>query len=273
MISIPRILRTTGAALLAMAAGASVSAQALPAIGQSEDGWRHTIGAYAFLPFRVDGTSTVAGISAPVDLTLSELLDLLDFAASGSYEAWNGDFGIIVDANYASITGNQTLGGPFGTSLKVNSRQKWFGVMGAYRIGNGTYGANNQRYTFDLQAGARYNSIRQTIDITSPAPGLPPSLGGDESWIEPVIGARGMWRLNDTWTTVASINLGGFGVGGNDLQVGANVGFEYKPWENTSLTFGYRYFSIDYSDTLADGPFAYDIVQHGPYVGVKYYFN
>lgn len=246
------------------------TADPLPLPGQTEDGWRYTFGLYSFLPLRTSGTSTVAGTSAPVDLDLRDVLDALDFAAAGKFEAWNGDFGVIVDANYASITSDGPFPFPAGSTVSVNSRQKWFGVMGAYRVANGTYGASNQRYSIDLQAGARYNSLRQTIDITTPGPIVLPTIGGDESWVEPVIGARGMWRLNDKWATVASIDLGGFGAGGNDLQIGANIGFDYRAWEKTSLIFGYRYYSMDYSTTRAGGTFAYDVTQHGPYFGVKF---
>ncbi|NOD49998.1 hypothetical protein GS624_22020, partial [Ruegeria sp. HKCCD5849] len=66
--------------------------------------------------------------------------------------------------------------------------------------------------------------------------------------------------------------LGGFGAGGNDLQIGANVGVDWRPWETTSLFFGWRYFSMDYSDTLSTGAFEYDVDQHGPVLGVKFRF-
>ncbi len=82
-----------------------------------------------------------------------------------------------------------------------------------------------------------------------------------------------MWRLNDKWTTIASIDLGGFGAGGNKLQVGAKVGLDIQPWDNTSIEFGYQYFSMDFSTTLSNGVMAYDTTQHGPYVGVKFLFN
>ncbi|WP_209506281.1 hypothetical protein [Ruegeria sp. HKCCSP335] len=214
----------------------------------------------------------MAGQSAELDLNLGDVLDALDFAAAGRYEAWNGDFGIIVDANYVGIELETTLPGPLGAGVNVDVRQKWFGVLGAYRILDGEYGSSGQRYAIDLQGGLRYNSIRQEIDVTTPGPGNPPTLGGDQGWIEPVVGIRGMWRLNQKWTGIGSLELGGFGAGGNDLQVGANVGFDYQPWEKTALTFGYRYFSVDYSDTLSSGEFAYDVDQHGPYIGIKYFF-
>ena len=260
-------------AAVLLASASQSSAQSLPPLGQSEDEWRHTFGLYLFAPLETDGTSTIAGQEADIDLSLSDVLDVLDFAASGRYEGWKGDFGVIVDANYVGIEADETLPGPLGSGINVDVRQKWFAVMGAYRVADGTYGANRQRYTFDIHGGARYNSIRQEIKITTPGPSVPPLLGGDESWIEPVIGGRGMWRLNDKWTTIASLELGGFGAGGNDLQIGANLGFNYQPWANTAITFGYRYFSVDYSDTLSSGEFAYDVTQHGPYIGVKYYFD
>ena len=109
------------------------------------------------------------------------------------------------------------------------------------------------------------NSFRRVSPTTT--------LGGDDSWWEPVIGARSKWELNEEWATVASVEFGGFGAGGNDLQVGLNVGFDYQPWDNTSILFGYRYFSMDYITTLASGPFGYDVEQHGPYIGVKYVFQ
>lgn len=263
-----RFLGMLCAAITTCFTATSISAQSLPALGQSETDWRYTVGLYAFLPVSTTGTSTVGGRTVPVDLDLGDVLDLLDFAAAGRLEAWKGDWGVILDANYVSITGDGPFPLPPGSTFSVNVRQKWLGLLAAYRVADGTYGARNQLYAFDIQGGARYNSLRQTVDLQTPGPILP-STGGDEAWWEPVIGARGMWRLSDNWTTIASIDLGGFGAGGNDLQIGANIGFDYQPWDNTAITFGYRYYSMDYSSTLM----AYDTTQHGPYIGVKFFFN
>lgn len=273
MSKLQRVVHTTYAVTFAVFSATSVAAQSLPALGQNETDWRYTLGLYAFLPLSTSGTSTVGGRTVPVDLDLGDVLNLLDFAAAGRLEAWKSDWGVIVDASYTSITGDGPFPVPPGSTFSVNVRQKWLGLLAAYRVADGTYGANNQRYTFDIQGGVRYNSLRQTVNLQTPGPGTPPTAGGDEKWWEPVIGARGMWRLNDKWTTIASIELGGFGAGGNDLQIGANIGLDYQPWDNTAITFGYRYYSMDYSTTLASGVMAYDTVQHGPYIGVKFLFN
>lgn len=250
-----------------------VDADPMPLPGQSDADWRFALGLYAFTPTSTTGTSTLSGRSVPVDMDLGDVLDLLDFSAAGRLEAWKGNFGVIVDANYVSIGSDGPFPIPAGATYKFNSRQKWLGVMGAYRVANGTYGASNQPFTIDLQAGARYNHLRQTVSLTTPGPINLPTAGGDESWVEPVVGIRGKWRLNEKWTTIASLELGGFGVGGNDLQIGANLGFDFRPWDRTSITFGYRYFSVDYSKTLSNGLFAYDVTQQGPYVGVIFRFD
>ncbi len=256
----------------AIAFGSAVSiasAEPFSRSGQSETDWRYVLNLYAFLPARTTGTSTVAGTQVPLDLDLGDAVSLLQFAGSGQFEAWRGNWGFIVDANYVSLEAGGTLPTPAGATFNADIRQKWFGLLAAYKVFDG-YNANGRRYAFDLQGGVRYNSLRQEITISAPAP--LPVLGGDEGWWEPVIGARAMWELNDRWAAIASLDLGGFGAGGNDLQLGANVLFDWKPWDRTSIYFGYRYFSMDYSTTLATGPFAYDVSQHGPVFGVKFRF-
>ncbi len=250
---------------------ATVSAQSMPARGQSETDWRYSLGLFSFLPVSTTGTSTISGRSVPLDLDLSDVLSLLDFALAGKFEAWNDNLGLIVDANYVSIGADGPLPGTPAATFSVNVRQKWLALLVAYRVADGTYGANNQRFTFDVQGGARWNSLRQTLKVTTTGGALP-TAGGDKDWVEAVIGARGMWRLNDKWTTIASIDLGGFGAGGNKLQVGAKLGLDVQPWDNTSIEFGYQYYSMDFSTTLSTGVMAYDTTQHGPYVGVKFFF-
>jgi hypothetical protein len=265
-----RIFRSLAAVIfVSILSTAAAHAETISRSGQSEQDWRYTFALYAFLPARTTGTSTVAGTPVELDLDLEDALDLLDFAAAGRFEAWRGDWGIILDTNYVALEADGSLPSPLGSTFSADIRQKWFAVMAAYKVAD-FVGANGKRQAFDLQFGARYNSLRQEITLSTPLP--LPVLGGDESWWEPVVGARGMWEINERWAAITSIDLGGFGAGGNDLQIGANVGFDWKPWDTTSIFFGYRYFSINYADTTATGPFEYDVDQYGPVVGVKFRF-
>ena len=249
-------------------------AEPLPIPGQNESDWRYSLTPYAFLPARTSGTSTISGTTVPLEMDLGDALELLDYALAATFEMWRGDLGFIVDGNYVQLSLDESLPDPFppDSTFALDIRQKWLGVLAAYRVVDSTYGARNQRVSVDLQGGIRYNSLRQTVDII--AGGDPqPQLGGDEGWFEPVIGARVMWRLNEKWAADIALDLGGFGAGGNDLQVGLNACFDFRLWEKNSLRFGYRYYSMDYSTTLATGPFAYDVSQHGPYLGVTFRFQ
>ena len=82
--------------------------------GASGDEWRFTVAPYFFVPVSTTGTSTVAGGSVDLDLSLKDVLEALNFAAAGRGEAWKGDFGLIIDAYYVNIGGSESIGLPEG---------------------------------------------------------------------------------------------------------------------------------------------------------------
>ncbi|MDJ0992268.1 MAG: hypothetical protein QNI90_01725 [Dinoroseobacter sp.] len=238
------------------------------AVLRSGEDWSRDLTFYFYLPTSTEGTSTVAGNSVPVDLDLSDALDLLDFAISGRFEAWRGDFGFVADANYLSLEASGS--GPFGAvTADVDVEQYWLGLLGAYRAAKGRR-ANGSRYSVDLQAGVRYNNLKQTVDLDGPGPGL--SIGGTETWWEPVIGARYVTELNERWSTAFAVDAGGFGVNGSDLQWSATWGFNYALQNAGSIKLGIRYYSIDFSTTRSDGEFGYDVEQFGPFFGYTFEF-
>jgi len=249
--------------------------------GASDDEWRFTVTPYLFLPVSTTGTSTVAGGSVDLDLSLKDVLKHLDFAVSGRGEAWKGDFGIIVDTYYVNIGGDESIGlpGPAGgtVGIDVDVRQFWFDLLGAYRVAHGAYDETGRRYSIDLQAGVRYNRLRQKVDADvsvdiGPGVGFQTTLGGTEDWFEPVVGVRGAVELSDRWTFAAKADFGGFGISGDHLQWKVITGFDYRPWDQTSIKLGWQFYGIDYSTNRSDGKFAYDVFQTGPYLGMSYHF-
>lgn len=250
--------------------GLTAAATADPAALEATTEWKHDLTAYAFLPFSSEGTSNVAGQSVPIDLDLSDALDLLDFAVSGRYEGWTSDFGLIVDLNYLSLSADSTLPGPGGGSASVDIEQYWVGLLGAYRVASGTVNGTNRRYSVDVQGGARYNHLKQEAVISGPGPGM--TLGGTATWWEPVIGVRAIWEINDRWTGAVLADAGGFGVNDSELQWSATLGFDYKINESSALKLGVRYYSIDYDGSLSGDDFGYDVTQVGPFIGYSYSF-
>ncbi len=250
--------------------GFAAAATAEPAALEASSDWNHELTAYAFLPTSSQGTSVVAGQSVPIDLDLSDALDLLDFAVSGRYEGWKGDFGLVVDFNYLSLSADNSLPGPAGGSTSVDIEQYWVGFLGAYRVASGTIEGSNRRYSFDVQGGARYNHLKQEAKISGPGPGM--KLGGTATWWEPVVGARAVWEINDRWTGAILADAGGFGVNDSELQWSATLGFDYKINDASSLKLGVRYYSIDYNGSLSDDDFGYDVTQVGPFIGYSHSF-
>ena len=275
------LIRMHVACLAALITGPSGMAFADPLgpSGASDDEWRFTVSPYLFAPVSTTGTATVAGASVDLDLSLKDVLKHLNFAISGRAEAWKGDFGLVVDTYYVNIGGDESIGLPAGgtVGVDVDVRQFWFDLLGAYRVANGAYDETGRRYSIDLQAGVRYNSLRQEIDADvsadiGPGDGFQTTLGGTEGWFEPVVGARGVAEISDRWTVAARADFGGFGVNGDDLQWKVVSGFDYRAWEHTSIRFGWQFYGIDYSTNRSDGKFAYDIFQHGPYMALAYRF-
>lgn len=122
--------------------------------GASDDEWRFSVQPYLFMPASTTGTSTIAGGSVDLDLSMKDVLKALDFAVAGRGEAWKGDFGLIIDTYYVNIGGSESIGlpGPAGgtVGVDVDVRQFWFDLLGAYRVAHGAYDGTGRRYSIDL---------------------------------------------------------------------------------------------------------------------------
>jgi hypothetical protein len=239
--------------------------------------WEFETGIYAFIPGYVNGDSTVDGGTVPLDLDMSDVFDILDFAAAGRFEGWkdtqSGDdsaFGFVVDVSYVSLKPGATAGGG---SVEVDIKQVYVDALAGYRFSPVTMdNTSDQTVTFDVTGGVRYNYLKQEIAVT---PGLTPpftvNLGTSKDWFEPVIGARANYRINDRWNLILRGDIAGFDI--NDSMEWSVTGLaSWRAWENTSLRFGYRIYDIDYSTGSGSNEFGLDVTEHGPFFGVSYRF-
>lgn len=254
---------------VAVAFGAVSESRADQAALTYSDTWKFDSSGYGFIPFSTQGTSTIAGSSVDLDMDLKDALDVLDLAFAGRFEAWHGNLGFIVDLNYIELTDDEKPSSS--VSVEIETKQAWLGLLAAYRVASGIT-PKGGKYSIDVQGGARYNSLKQTADVDIDGPPVGGKLGGTETWWEPVVGARAIWKMDDRWNGFAAADAGGFGVGGNHLSWSATLGAGYKVGENGALKFGMRYYSIDFSTNRSDGKFAYDINQWGPIFGYTYSF-
>ncbi|MBN8431159.1 hypothetical protein JF535_09885 [Microbulbifer salipaludis] len=250
----------------------------------AEKEWEYSLTPYLFLPVSTEGTSAVAGTEVDLDLDLSDVLDILDIAFATRFEARRDRFGILADLYYVSLSMDQgaTLKPAMNPELDVTAtlnvdvdiRQGWLSLQGMYRAFESPVGAKYP-WAVDLSAGARWNYLKQEIDTNLgidifPGPGVQQSLGGAETWWEPVVGFRTGIEVSSCLTLALRADVGGFGAGGDDMQWGVLVGAERKINDRHALRFGYLFYGIDYSTYRGDGRFAYDIDQHGPYLAYSW---
>jgi hypothetical protein len=201
-----------------------------------------------------------------VDMSFSDIFDMLDFGAMAAFEARKGRFSILTDAIYmkvsagasASRTGPGPIGATATASANLRIEQTMLAAALAYRVSEGPTAV-------DVLGGARYNNIDATADIAGSFFALTASTkrSGDKGWTDPYVGVRIRHRLSDRWALSGYLDYGGFGVS-SDSTWQAAAGGEYALSKTAALKFGYRELHIDYDK---DG-FVYDMKLRGAYIGV-----
>jgi opacity protein-like surface antigen len=201
-----------------------------------------------------------------VDMSFSDILDVLDFALMGAFEARKGRIGLYVDAVYMKVsdsaTARRTGPGPIGATLTatadVKLEQTMLAFAGMYRLADGST-------PVDVFAGVRYTDIDVDANIRASIFGLAGRVErtGSKDWVDPYVGIRVQHPIADRWKLVGYADVGGFGVG-SDLtwQIAAGINYDFSNTMNAK--FGYRRLSIDYDKSN----FLYDMKLDGLYFGL-----
>lgn len=238
--------------------GASLAA---PAATQESDSWSFSLSPYAWF-VSLDGASRpIGGLpSADVDADFGDLIENTNFAFLAVAEARTDRWGVTADLIYMNLTAEGNTPGPLFSGVEADLESFIGTFAGNYRV------ARTEDYWVDLLAGARVWSV--DTDITAKAGILPEISGGDsETWVDPIIGARGSVDLGRGFGLRGYADIGGFGAS-SDLtwQLYGGVGYSFN--RRVAAEAGYRYLSVDYEE---DG-FLYDIDFHGPTIGARIRF-
>jgi hypothetical protein len=215
--------------------------------------------AFYALGIGLDGSATVGNATADIDVSFSEVLDHLDWAAMGGYRYQTESWSMRVDMIYASLTGEQTGSGGL-TRAKVALDQAMIEIDGGYRLNE----------NLELLVGLRYWDYDTDIALFIPNMQAV-QVASDESWIDPLIGAHLTLPIGSNWEFVARGDIGGFGVG-SDFAWQVTAFFNWTVGENFGVLFGYRFFDFDFEDDSGSDRKAFDMQQGGPAVGVSFAF-
>jgi opacity protein-like surface antigen len=224
-----------------------------------------------FWAAELKGDATLRGRTGPVEKSFSDLLDDLDIAFMGRAEAWKGEWGLFVDGIYMD------LGAEFSTPQGLVSADiVEFGL--GYHLWETQVGKEeSQKLSFDLLGGGRYMNLEGEVDIVVGGPlaglGLGRTFGRREEWVDPIVGGRLKWDIDEKLAAAVRFDFGGFDIGdGSSLTWNLVAGIDYKLKENLSLKAGYRIFDLDYDSGSGNKEFGLDAQFRGPIFGLTILF-
>ena len=228
---------------------------ATTASSQEESDWKFDLAPFYLWAVNLEGDATVRGVTNPVDLPFDTIFDNLEGAFIIHFEALHKNtWGVIADFNYLDISQNAQVA-IFDIDVSVKETVAEFD--GFYRIAHGVH-------QFDIVAGVRYNEVKLEYDIRN----LPFDNRRTENWWDPVVGVRYRYPIADRWTLQLRGDIGGFGIGSDFTWQTIGL-IDYQPWKYVSLVGGYRALSLDYETGSGSEVFKYDVLLHGPVLGLN----
>lgn len=251
---------SSGAIFPAMAS--DVGSPKPPAIHRASD-WNIQITPYSWAaamkgdvsPFR--HTPTVQ-----VEKSFSDILNDLNVGGFINIWARKDKFVFSADAMYVNLT-ESGVSGPLPIIGVIRARydtsQFAATLQGGYRIYEGS------QFTFDVLAGARVWGL--TNDLQVHAAGRTVTIANNFGWVDPVVGGRALYRINERFSVLAQGDFGGLG-GGSKLTWQALGTVNYTLNQNISISAGYKWLSVNYE---RDGR-VFDASLFGPVLGMTYRF-
>jgi hypothetical protein len=246
-----------------LAAALAALVFAAPAVAQS---WEFQITPYAWLS-GIDGD--IGAVPVPgvppqsVELSFGDVWDVLDYAgmlyATARYDRWV----LLFDGTTAKLKDTVSVNGPVVDNLTVKS------TVSNLALAVGRTVTTGPDYRVDVYAGGRAWWLDNTFEVeTTPAAGLGTiTKSSDASWVDPILGVAGNYRLAERWELFGAADIGGFGVGA-DVEWNLLAGANYLVSDRFALTAGFRALYVDYDE---DG-IVYDVTQAGPLLGASFRF-
>lgn len=256
--------------------------------------WTYIVMPYAWLP-SINGSTTVKGRTADVDATFIDLLhreipkEL--FGLMGAFEARKGPFALMTDLVYmkvgASDSGARTrsvrpeVGGTLAASASVQFEMFIAEAALAYEMFHWGGAGSGTQTSIDLYGGGRlwWQSADASLALTAGLAiadltingGRAVAASGDITWFDPLVGLRLRHHFSPSTELVLRGDVGGFGAGSNfSWQVMGYLNSDFARTQSAvwSGMLGYRALYVDYEKGAGNTLYQYDMLTHGPIVGV-----
>ncbi len=218
----------------ALALGATMMLVAANGAAAQDASWTYSATIYGWFSGMDTSIETSSG-SIETETSFRDILSNLDIAFMGTLEARQDRLGFVGDLLYLDLsTANETPLALFGTAdVDVSAT-----IVNGYAL----YRVTTDPATV-VDIGAGFRSFDMDVDLAlSPGilPGLSQSVSGN--WVDPLIAARVIVPLNDTWSLTGFADWGGSGGGEETWQIFGSA--RYAINEKWSAQVGYRHMSI-----------------------------
>lgn len=227
--------------------------------------WRQTLVIYG-MGAAIDGEAQIGDLEAPIDVSISELFDALEFGAMAAYRAENGTWSVTADATYMGLGGTaKTERGLVKGDLDID--QATLMLTGGRKLGEHLEALVSLAY-FDLSSDLK-------LSTTNPLSGAVTvrTASADASWVDPMLGLAYSAPFRDDWRFALRGDVGGFGIG-SDLSYQLLATARWQSRGALGVIFGYRLIGFDYEDgnRSSRGYQRYDLTEQGPLVGLTIAF-
>lgn len=229
----------------------------------AEGAWQHTVILYG-MGAAIDGDAQIGDLKVPVDLSISDVFDALEFGAMGAYRADNGTWSVTVDATFMGLGGSsRTEGGLVKGDVDMDQTT----LMGTV----GRRWTDNLEFLFSLAYVDLSTDL--TVATTAPITGVVTTRNAskDASWVDPLLGLQYSVPIADDWRFTLRGDVGGFGIG-SDLTYQVLTGFRWQANETVGAVLGYRLIAFDYEDGQGQNYQRYDLLEQGPMAGITISF-
>lgn len=264
--------------------------------------WRIDITPYGWMP-SLNGSSTIKGRTTDIDATFFG--DLIHreipkqlFGLMTAFEARNDRFAVIGDFTYLllGVDKSGSRSATYGSRIEVGAdaaldttvKMVIFELAGAYELARwgASSGAPGSGTSLDIYGGGRlwWQQAELSVGLTAALQlelprrsftvegGRAVAKSGDVTWVDPIVGLRLRHQFAPGSELTLSGDVGGFGVGSQfSWQALGAYRWTFARTQSAiwSAMIGYRALYADYSKGSGDTLYAYDMLQHGPMMGIS----
>ena len=261
------------------------------------DKWTASFTPYGWLAF-LNGDVTVRGRTVSLDVNPVQVIEHLERVPWFSYaEARKGRLALYNDLFYANLGLTEgvtfsrvesVVGGTLDADVSLDFEQTIVEVGGAYEIANWSSAGSLKGFStagaytaIDVLAGARYWHQQMSINLLASASVVIGDLirsgnvaiarSGSVDWVDPLVGARLRHRFAPGHELMVRGDVGGFDVG-SQFSWNAVAAYSWDFAVRSGITYsgmlGYRALSVDYEEGSGFNKYAYDVLTHGPILGL-----